>query len=66
MDVPGNMGLIIPGTMTGTLILKTVTIFPQNGKSRTELIAVHHGKTGFKATPSKNKDCQHVGRKRGI
>lgn len=35
-------------------------------KSRTELIAVHHGKTGFKATPSKNKDCQHVGRKRGI
>lgn len=24
-------------------------------KSRTELIAVHHGKTGFKATPSKTK-----------
>ena len=35
-------------------------------KSRTELIAVHHGKTGFKATPSKNKDCQHVDGKEGF
>ena len=27
---------------------------------------VYHGKTGFKATSSENKDSQHVGRKRGI
>ncbi len=28
-------------------------LWEKYGKSRTELIAVHHGKTGFKATPSK-------------
>lgn len=35
-------------------------------KPRTEFTAIYHGKTGFKTTSSKDKDCLYVGWKRGL
>lgn len=66
-DIAFPLSKELYATITGAVLEEyKQQVEKQEQKSRTELIAVHHDKTGFKATPSKNKDCQHVERKRGI